>query len=81
MEGLMAAKQPQIDCRFGEAKVDDLLPLPSPFKFGEIIGKLVKVRDNGRFLIHTYDLYVFGAWIGRAEAKQDGPAVDWRAID
>lgn len=77
----MGAKAFAIDCQFGVAKVDDLLPFPSPFKFGEIIGKLVKIGDNGRFLIHTYDLYIFGVWVGRVEAKQDGPAVDWRTLE
>ena len=67
-----------INCKFGTAQLGDVIPMPSPFKFGEVLAKLVRIDDTGRFTFHTYDLFLFGAKIGKAECRSD---YTWRVCE
>jgi hypothetical protein len=79
----MASEKAAIDCRFGTAKEGDEIVLPGPFVFApsEVVGILRAIGTNDKCSHHTYDLFLFGAMIGKVQAKLEGGKTTWRVLE
>jgi len=72
---------PILDLQFGVAKPGDLLPMPSPLKFGETIATLVSIEGNPGSYLHVYDLYFCGVFYAQVEARQGPTGAFWKVVE